>query len=53
MPARSLREYVNHYHRERNHQGIGNRLITPMTTRHHLGQATPDPSPFDPDTYHH
>jgi putative transposase len=39
MLARSLREYVNHYHRERNHQGIGNRLITPMATRHHLAQA--------------
>jgi putative transposase len=25
MLGRSLREYINHYHRERNHQGIGNR----------------------------
>ena len=24
---RAVREYVEHYHRERNHQGIGNRLI--------------------------
>ena len=24
---RALREYVAHYHGERNHQGIGNRLI--------------------------
>jgi hypothetical protein len=22
-------EYVVHYHRERNHQGVGNRLLTP------------------------
>jgi putative transposase len=21
--------YVEHYHRERNHQGVGNRLLTP------------------------
>jgi putative transposase len=39
MLERSLREYVNHYHRERNHQGVGNRLITPMTTRHHVAQT--------------
>ena len=24
---RALREYVDHYHSERNHQGIGNTLI--------------------------
>lgn len=28
-PRRALREYAEHYHRERNHQGIGNRLIDP------------------------
>lgn len=28
---RALREYVRHYHVERNHQGIGNALISPMT----------------------
>ena len=39
MLERSLREYVKHYHRERNHQGIGNRLITPMSTRHHVAQT--------------
>ena len=22
-------EYIEHYHRERNHQGVGNRLLTP------------------------
>ena len=27
---RSLREYLEHYHRERNHQGLGNRLIVPL-----------------------
>jgi len=26
---RTIREYLEHYHRERNHQGIGNRLIMP------------------------
>jgi transposase InsO family protein len=26
---RAVREYVEHYHGERNHQGIGNRLIDP------------------------
>jgi putative transposase len=39
MLERSLREYVNHYHGERNHQGVGNRLITPMITRHHVAQT--------------
>jgi putative transposase len=26
---RALREYVEHYHGERNHQGVGNRLLEP------------------------
>ena len=25
----AVAEYVVHYHRERNHQGVGNRLLTP------------------------
>jgi len=25
---RAVREYVAHYHGERNHQGVGNRLLT-------------------------
>jgi hypothetical protein len=25
---KALHEFVEHYHRERNHQGLGNRLIT-------------------------
>ena len=25
-----MREYVEHYHAERNHQGIGNELIEPV-----------------------
>ena len=29
---RALREYVAHYHSERNHQGVGNRLLEPLTT---------------------
>ena len=26
----SIREFLDHFHRERNHQGLGNRLITPI-----------------------
>jgi putative transposase len=26
---KAIHEFVAHYHRERNHQGLGNRLITP------------------------
>ena len=26
----AIHEFVIHYHRERNHQGLDNRLITPM-----------------------
>jgi putative transposase len=29
---RALREYVSHYHTERNHQGVGNRLLVPLAT---------------------
>ena len=29
---RSLREYVVHYQTERNHQGVGNRLLEPLAT---------------------
>ena len=29
---RALAEFVAHYHSERNHQGLGNRLITPPPT---------------------
>jgi hypothetical protein len=31
--VRALNEFVAHYHRERNHQGLGNALITPDTPR--------------------
>ena len=27
---RAVSEYVVHYHRARNHQGVGNRLLTPF-----------------------
>ena len=30
MLRRALREYAEHYHLERNHQGIGNRTIEPL-----------------------
>jgi len=26
----SIREFLDHFHRERNHQGLGNRLIIPI-----------------------
>ena len=29
----ALHEYMEHYHRERNHQGLGNQLITPLLIR--------------------
>jgi transposase InsO family protein len=31
MLCRALREYVAHHHLERNHQGLGNALITPCS----------------------
>jgi transposase InsO family protein len=30
---RALDEFTAHYHRERNHQGLGNRLIVPVSRR--------------------
>jgi putative transposase len=30
---RAVREFVAHYHHERNHQGLGNRLIVPLTAQ--------------------
>jgi hypothetical protein len=27
----SIRQFLDHYHLERNHQGLANRLIIPMT----------------------
>ena len=29
----TIQQFVEHYHRERNHQGLGNRLITPSSPR--------------------
>ena len=29
----AVHEFVAHYHVERNHQGLGNRLIIPVVTR--------------------
>jgi transposase InsO family protein len=34
---RAVREYVAHYHGERNHQGIGNRLIDSSADRSRRG----------------
>ena len=27
---RAVAEFIEHYHRERNHQGLGNQLIVPL-----------------------
>lgn len=35
----SVGEFVAHYHLERNHQGLGNRLITPINTVKSLGRV--------------
>src|SRR6185437_1785457 len=34
---RAMHEFVAHYHQERNHQGIGNRLIAPNLNPHAKG----------------
>jgi transposase InsO family protein len=30
---RAVGEFIEHYHRERNHQGLGNRLIVPVVAK--------------------
>jgi hypothetical protein len=30
MLRRAMHEYMEHYHRERNHQGLANELIAPL-----------------------
>ena len=35
---RTIAEYVEHYHRERNHQGIENELIERAPGRDHVGR---------------
>jgi transposase InsO family protein len=30
---RAVTEFIEHYHRERNHQGVGNQLIVPLPAR--------------------
>jgi len=34
---RVLNEYIAHHHTERNHQGLGNRLLDPIQHRERLG----------------
>ena len=36
---RTLREFVAHYHAERNHQGIGNELIEPLERAEDQGRV--------------
>jgi putative transposase len=41
MLRRALREYLEHYHRERNHQGVGNVLLMPSSAeRSNQGPVT-------------
>src|SRR5262249_21732500 len=38
---RAVREFADHYHDERNHQGVGNRLIVPLAPQaNHDGRIT-------------
>jgi putative transposase len=34
---RAVAEYLDHYHAERNHQDLGNRLIVPAAIELHVG----------------
>ena len=34
----SIRQFLDHYHMERNHQGLGNRLITPLKETANTGE---------------
>ncbi len=36
----AVKEYMAHYHAERNHQGAGNRLLKPITTARSLHQGS-------------
>ena len=39
--SRAIREYLAHYHEERNHQGLDNRLIDPSkNVGHDAGEIT-------------
>ena len=40
---RAVAEFVDHYHRERNHQGLENALITPPPTVRTAGRVRPRP----------
>jgi transposase InsO family protein len=35
---RAVREFIEHYHRERNHQGLGNQLILPLVAQTRGGE---------------
>jgi hypothetical protein len=41
---RTLSEFVTHYHRERNHQGLGNELIDDVRQRQDGGGIHPSPA---------
>jgi putative transposase len=38
MLRNAIREFVAHYHFERNHQGLENRLLVPLKIRAHARQ---------------
>lgn len=49
---RALREYTAHYHAERNHQGIGNRIIQPGPEVRATDPETPDHLGATPSEVH-
>ena len=40
MLRRALHEYMEHYHHERNHQGLANQLIDPVLIRQPQSDVT-------------
>ena len=42
---RSLREYITHFRSERNHQGLGNRLLEPIATVSTIDEPIPCRTP--------
>ena len=48
MLRRAMHEYAEHYHLERNHQGLGNQLIVPLQTLDQLFNDAPHSLNDDP-----
>jgi transposase InsO family protein len=43
---RAIAEFVTHYNRERNHQGLGNELIEPLRQHEHVGRSAAFTTPW-------